>query len=123
MPTKDTTIVAQWEKVVVSDFVEIIFDRKNMTEEEVKKVLKDIIQDNFTIEKVENDKGTGEIKIIFRFNDPEKAKDFVRTVSEGRVPNIIKRAKTVPFEKDFTIKIKRAKLALLIFFLWAVTTA
>ena len=47
MPVNDITVVAQWIEVVTeieSEFVEIVFDRKNMTEEEVKEIIKNITQ-------------------------------------------------------------------------------
>ena len=43
---------------------------------------------------------TGETKVTIKFTDPEKAKDFVRNVKEGRTLNIIKRVSTVPAEQD-----------------------
>ena len=62
-----------------------MFDRKGMTEEEVKEIIKSITQDeNFYIERIETDKDTGETTVIIRFKDAEKAKDFVRSVSEAK---------------------------------------
>ena len=46
------------------------------------------------------------IYVIIRFTDAEKAKDFVRNVSEGKASNTIKRVNTVPSEQDsFVLKI------------------
>ena len=53
MPANDITVVAQWTEVVAeveSEYVKIVFDRKKMTEEEVKEIVKNITQDeNFYI--------------------------------------------------------------------------
>ena len=122
MPANDTTVVAQWVEVEVeieSEFVEIVFDRKNMTREEVKEIIKNITQDeNVYIERIETDKDTGETTVIIRFTDAEKAKDFVRSVSEGRASSNIKRVRTVSVEQDsFVLRINAmSTTALLILF-------
>ena len=122
MPANDTTVVAQWVEVeaeIESEFVEIVFDIKDMTEEEVKEIIKNITQDeNVYIERIETDKGTGETIAIIRFTAAEKAKDFVRAVSEGRTSSNIKSVKTVPAEQDsFALKINAmSTTALLILF-------
>ena len=110
MPANDTTVVAQWTEVeaeIESEYVEIVFGRKDMTEEEVKEIIKRYIDEEFTIEKFEEDKKAGETKVIIRFEDAEKAKDFVRSVSEGRASsNNIKSVRTVPAEQDsFALKV------------------
>ena len=53
------------------------------------------------IKEIDVDGETGETTVIIKFTDPEKAKDFVRNVSEGRTPgSILKRVRTVPAEQD-----------------------
>ena len=52
MPANDITLVAQWIEVVAeveSEYVEIVFDRKKMTEEEVKEIIKKYTDEEFTI--------------------------------------------------------------------------
>ena len=129
MPAKDITVVAQWTEVVAeveSEYVEIVFDRKGMTEEEVKEIIKNITQDeNVYIERIETDKDTGETIAIIRFTDAEKAKNFVRSVSEGRAPSTIKRVSAVPVEQDsFALKTNAMPMtALLILFFMCVAHA
>ena len=128
MPADDTTVVAQWiENVtpeVESEYVEIVFDRKDMTEEEVKEIIKNITQDeNIYIERIETDKGTGETTVIIRFTDTEKAKGFVRAVSEGKAPSTIKKVTTVlPEHNSFTLKIDAMTMTplLILFFMCVV---
>ena len=122
MPANDTTVVAQWIEVVAeveSEYVEIVFDRKSMTEDEVKEIIKNITQDeNIYIERIETDKDTGETTVIIRFTDTENAKDFVRSVSEGKASSTIKRVRTVsPEQNSFALKINAMTMtALLILF-------
>ena len=129
MPANDITVVAQWTEVVAemeSEYVEIVFDRKKMTEEEVKEIIKNITQDeNFYIERIETDKDTGETTVIIRFTDAEKAKDFVRSVSEGRASSNIKSVRTVPAEQDsFVLRINVMPMTpLLILFFMCVALA
>ena len=127
MLAEDTTAVAQWKEVVAeveSEFVEIVFNRKGMTEEEVKEIIKSIAQDeNFYIKRIETDKDTGETTVIIRFKDAEKAKDFVRSVSEGKAPNLIKRVRTVSAEQDsFALKVNAMSMAplLISYFMYVV---
>ena len=126
MPANDTTVVAQWIEVeaeIESEYVEIVFDRKDMTEEEVKEIIKNITQgENVYIERIETDKDTGETIAVIRFTDAEKAKDFVRGVSEGRALSFIIRVSTVPPEQDsFALKINAMPMtALLILYFMCV---
>ena len=124
IPANDATVVAQWIEVVAeieSEYVEIVFDRKGMKEEEMKEIIKSITQDeNILIERIETDKDTGETTVIIRFTDSEKAKDFVRSVSEGRALSIIKRVSTVSAEQNtFSLKINAMTMAtlLILFFM------
>ena len=119
MPANDTTVIAQWTEIVAeveSEYVEIVFDRKKMTEDEVKEIIKSITQDeNFYIERIETDKDTGETIAIIRFTNAEKAKDFVRSVNEGKPINAIKSVRTVPAEQDsFALKINTMSMTILL---------
>ena len=121
-------LYAQWIEVVAeieSEYVKIMFDKKSMTQEEVKEIIKNITQDeNFYIEKIETDEDTGETIAIIRFKGAEKAKDFVRSV-EGRAPSTIKKVSTVPAEQDsFVHKINAMTMTpLLILFFMCVVPA
>ena len=79
MPANDTTVVAQWIGNTTSEFIKIVFNKKGMTEEEVKEIIKRYTDVEFTIVQFEEDKN-GETRIIIRFKDTEKAKDFVNTI-------------------------------------------
>ena len=97
-----------------------------MTEEEVKEIIKSITQDeNIFIKRIETDEDTGETTVIIQFTDAEKAKDFVRSVSDGRASNVIKSVKTVPAEQDsFVLKINIMPMTpLLILYFMCVTHA
>ena len=111
---------------IESEYVEIVFNRKGMTEEEVKEIIKSITQDeNFYIERIEADEDTGETTVIIWFTDAEKAKDFVRSVSEGRASSNIKSVRTVSAEQDsFVLRINAMSMTpLLILYFMCVALA
>ena len=96
MPASNLTVTAQWETVKPTEYVEIMFGSKDISDEEVETILKNYTQEEFVIDRIERDALTGETKVIIKFVDSEKAKDFVRTVREGRRENnLIMRTKTV----------------------------
>ena len=107
---------------IESEYVEIVFDKKDITEEEVKEIIKNYSQDeNIYIERIETDKDTGETKVIIRFKDTEKAKDFVRRI-EDKAPSTIKRVKTIPAEQDsFVLRTNAMPTAplVILFFMYA----
>ena len=80
MPANDTTVVAQWTVNTSSSIVEIVIMKKNMTKEGVEKIIKEIIDKNFVIDKIEEDKSTGETTVIIRFDDAKGAKNFVDAI-------------------------------------------
>ena len=82
MPANDTTAVAQWT-VNTTEYVEIIFGKKDMTRENIQDVIKKYTDEEFTIEKFEEDKNTGETKVIIKFKDAEEAKNFVDAIKES----------------------------------------
>lgn len=83
MPAEDITIAAQW--VESAEYVEIVFSVKDMKESEIKNILKSFTDEEYLIEEIKTDKDTGETKVIVKFDDKEKAEDFVRTInSSGR---------------------------------------
>ena len=82
MPANDTTVVAQWIDVKESQ-VEVIFDRKGMTEEEAKDIIKKWTDGDFEIIKFEEDRDTGETIIIIEFKDVDAATNFVEAIKES----------------------------------------
>ena len=80
MPANNLTVKAQWTEDIL--FVEIIFGTADMSEAEISDALKDHTDVEFTIDRIEIDASTGTIQVIVKFNDPEKASEFVRDVEE-----------------------------------------
>ena len=80
MPANDLTVKAQWTEEIL--FVEIVFGTADMSEAEISDALKDHTDGEFTIDRIEIDASTGTIQVIVKFNDPEKASEFVRNVEE-----------------------------------------
>lgn len=74
----DHTLHAQWEEIVTTQ-VEIVFDAKDMSAEEIEKIVRVHTKAEFTITRVEDD-ATGETKVIIEFTDTTKAEEFVRSV-------------------------------------------
>ena len=109
MPAENIVITALWlEKP--SSLVEIVFEVKSMTKEDVKAVLEKYTDEEFTIEKFEVDEETGETTVIIRFVDTKKAEDFVRTVNDNireGSDNFIKKVNIVESgnEEDFSFKV------------------
>ena len=93
MPDHDIVTKAIWNST--TQFVEIVFDTKDMSKEEIENIIKEIIGDDkadFVIEGFEVNKDTGETKVIIKFTDTEKAENFVETIknSSGSTKNLIK---------------------------------
>ena len=82
MPAEDITVTAQWIEIT-PELVEIVFEKKDLKEEEIREIIKEYTQDKFTIEKIETDEGTGETKVIVKFEDRDTAEQFYRRVTES----------------------------------------
>ena len=100
MPAHNVTVVAHWTEVVTeveSEYVEIVFGKKDMTRKDIENIVKSLTEEKFEIIEFGEDEGTGEVKVIIKFNDPESSKDFVRNANNYSRdnPNIIKRVKAV----------------------------
>ena len=91
------TLHARWE-VVPTNQVEIIFLKKAMNILWIEEIVREFTDEDFSITKFENDK-EGNVRVVVKFKDVEKAEDFVETVraSSGGTTNIIK-------EIDFVVK-------------------
>ena len=66
-----------------SEFVEIVFGKKDLKEEEIKEVIQEYVKVDFTIVKIETANEAGETKIIVKFNDKETAESFVELIKAG----------------------------------------
>ena len=95
MPAEDTTVVAQWSQDVVSEFVEIVFDVKNMTQEQLKEFIKRYTDEEFEIEEFDMGEETSGVKVIIKFTEAEKAGEFVQNVREASSGAYIKRVGTI----------------------------
>ena len=85
MPANDTNTTAQWIEIV-PELVEIVIGKKDMTEEEIKEIIKEYTEEGFDIMKIEDDE-TGGTKVIVKFEDMEVAINFIEKVeasSEGK---------------------------------------
>ena len=78
MPANNTTITAQWIEIV-PELVEIVFGKKDLKEKEIEEIIKEYAQGEFDIVKIEDDE-IGETKVIVRFVDVERAKNFIETI-------------------------------------------
>ena len=114
MPANDTTVVAQWIENA-TEWVEITIKKKSMTEEEVKEIIKRYTDKEFTIEKFE-DKNE-EIRIIIRFTDVEKAKEFIENFKESSdsVAEVIKVRFSFEKQSSLSIETRPHMLAKIIF--------
>ena len=54
--------------------------KKNITKEDVEKIIKQITDENFVIDRIEEDKSTGETIVIIRFDGAEGVKNFVDAI-------------------------------------------
>ena len=82
---------------VESEYVEIAFGKKDMTRKDAEDLVKSLTDEGFEIIEFEEDKDTGEVRAIIKFNDPESSKDFVRNANNyiRDNPNVIKRVRAV----------------------------
>lgn len=79
MPAKDITIAVLW--VEAMPFVEITFGTVDLSKHEITEVLCQYTNSSFTIDVFEVDNGSGETRVIIKFNDAEKSIEFVRNVN------------------------------------------
>ena len=102
MPAEDITITAQWREKPTS-FIEIVFSKKDLSEEEVKEVIESYTDEAFKIIKIA-DSESGEIKVIVEFVDPSKSTEFVRSINEIKRPSdtFIKRVNGIDYGESFS---------------------
>ena len=81
MPANDLTIKALWN-LTASEFVEIVFDRKGMTESQIRELIVKFTQDDsYEIARFESDRdGT---TVVLRFKDVNEAISFVDAIEKS----------------------------------------
>ena len=82
MPAKDITVTAQWTEKP-SEFVEIVFGKKDLEEEQVKEILQVYTKEEYTIVNIENDEETGGTKVLLKFVDKKGAENFHKRVIDS----------------------------------------
>ena len=99
MPAESITIMAQWDIITTkssesetssdsekpSEYVEIVFNKGDMSEDEAREAIGKYTDEDFTIERFE--KEGGETRVIIKFEDKEKANEFVRNVNVNKRPD------------------------------------
>ena len=94
------TLHARWERSSI--YVEIAFTTKDITEEEVKEIINSYVDgENFADAKIEKD-NTGQIKVIVKLDDPEKASNFVETIRDSSDKEA-KKIKTIGFATNYAV--------------------
>ena len=81
MPAENKTLYAKWTITESTEYVEIIFSEKDLTEEEIRDIIKEFVPEGaeFEIARIEDDsEGT---RAIVRFDDKEEAKSFIEKVT------------------------------------------
>ena len=79
MPDHDIVTKAIWNET--TQYVEIVFDTKDMSKDDIENIIKKFTDStDFTIEGFEVDKDSGETKVIIKFTDTEKAEEFFDNV-------------------------------------------
>ena len=82
MPAENITVTTQWiEKP--SEFVEIVFGKKDLEEEQVKEILQVYTKEEYTIVNIENDEETGGTKVLLKFVDKKGAENFHKRVIDS----------------------------------------
>ena len=111
----DHTLHAHW-KETKPGYVEIVFGKKDMSEEEIKVIIKQYADtEEFTIIKIEDD-GSGETKVIIKFTDINDATTFVEVAktSSGEI-DIIKNIVLIDGINSFSLTLHPVMLLGLLF--------
>ena len=91
MPADDVTVTAHWTENP-TEYVEIVFSKEGLKKEEIREIIGEYTQEEFSIKKIEIDEEIGGTKAIVKFADKEKAASFsetVKTLSDAK--NTIKK--------------------------------
>ena len=82
MPSRNLTVTAQWTDKP-TPFVEIVFNKVNLSEEEVEVIIKGYTDEEFIIKSFVIDSHTGESTAIIKFTDTTSSIEFIRTINEN----------------------------------------
>lgn len=85
MPAENITITAQWTEKP-TEYVEIVFEKKDISEDEARAVIRKYTDEEFVIVKIETDEETGEVRVIAKFDDVAKSEEFVRNINGKKIP-------------------------------------
>lgn len=97
--TKNHTLQAQWDEAF--DCVEIVFGTKDLSNEEIERIVKQYTDAEFTILEVE-DNDADKMVVIIKFNDIKDAVDFVRTVNSSSDNNFIRKVSFNPVNRKIS---------------------
>ena len=67
MPAENITVTANWT-ANFTEFVEIIFETRDLKEKDVREIIKKYSDSEFVIVKFESDEETGGIRVIVKFS-------------------------------------------------------
>lgn len=77
---RNHTLHADWRKIIYSQSVEIVFNRKDLAKEgDIRKIISEYTNEDFEIVSFESD-GSGGTRVIIKFLDVEKAESFIESV-------------------------------------------
>lgn len=95
------TLYAHWEEIPTKQ-VEIVFEKRDLSDEEIRDVVEQFTEAEFTIIRVEDE--SGEVKVIIKFDGIEQAKEFVRKVNGASrsAKSVLKRVGFVPGDDSFS---------------------
>ena len=95
VPDYDITFTAQWISGELGNWISIVFDRKDISKEEVYEIIEGFGDYDFTIERIETNDDSNTF-VIIRFEDVSEAKNFVEVITIGSGYSVIK---TIGFTK------------------------
>ena len=134
MPARDVSFTAKWSEIVSphsdsssssltkspTEYVEIVFGKKEMSEQEIKTIIEKYTGGNeyeMKIVAVGDDDTT---TVIIMFKDVDTAKDFVRTVKDpSRSVSHIVRAVGFVTESDFSLTLRTLPATILFYLYFA----
>lgn len=111
---RNHTLCAKWGEP--TKYVEIVFETKDIDEEKIEKIVKQFVDEEFTIVKIED--GEAGVKVIIKFVDPNQAKNFVDVVNAAsNTKGLIRRVGYISGESVISLSVGLCPGALFGFFL------
>lgn len=84
VPGENLVIKAQWSITRPSEYIEIVFETREISEEEAKKIIEKYVPDGEEIVIERFEAGSGETRVIIKFVDKDKANEFVQYLNENK---------------------------------------